>query len=81
MTAINTTRTLRRMLNGTAYFDRAAPVSLGTVLGVDTYARALCLARFWIELPRLDFLVGSVSVGFSPSGFLRRFRLCSLAGL
>ncbi len=25
MTAFNTTRTLRRMLNGTAYLDRAAP--------------------------------------------------------
>ena len=34
-----------------------------------------------IELSRPDSLVESISVGFSLSGFLGRFCLCSLAGL
>ncbi len=55
---------------------RRPPFRPGEVLGVGIHARAFYRTRSWIELPRPDLLVGSVGVGFSLSGFLRRFRLC-----
>jgi hypothetical protein len=49
--------------------------------GAGIRAWALYRTRSRIELPRPDLSAGSVGVGFLLSGFLRRFRLCPLAGL
>ncbi len=60
---------------------RRPPFRRGEVLDVGIHARTFYRTCSRIELPGLDFLAGSVGVGFSLSGFLRRFRLCPLAGL
>ncbi len=60
---------------------RRPPSRRAEVLGAGIHARAFYRTCSRIELPRLDFLAGSVGVGYSLSGFLRRFRLCPLAGL
>ena len=59
---------------------RRPPSRPGEVLGVGIHARAFYRTGSRIELSRPDFWAGSVGVGFSLSGFLRRFRLCPLAG-
>ena len=53
----------------------------GEVFGIGIHVRASYRSCSRIELPRREFLTGSGGVGFSFSGFLRRFRLCPLAGL
>jgi hypothetical protein len=60
---------------------RRTPFRPGEVLGVGVHARAFYRTCSRIELPRSDFLAGLVGVDFSLFGFLRRFRLCPLAGL
>ncbi len=60
---------------------RRAPFRPGEVLGIGIHARAFYRTWSRIELSRPDFWAGSAGVGFPLSGFLRRFRLCSLAGL
>ncbi len=53
----------------------------GEIRRVGIYGRAFHRTCCRIELAPPDLLAGSFSVGFSLSGFLRRFRLCPLAGL
>ncbi len=60
---------------------RRPPFRPGEVLDVGIHARTFYRTCSRIELPRPDFWAGSVGAGFSLSGFLRRFRLCPLAGL
>jgi hypothetical protein len=60
---------------------RRAPFRPGEVLGVGIHARALYRTCAPIELPRPDFLAGSLGVGFPLFGFLPRFRLCPFACL
>ena len=60
---------------------RRAAFRAGEVLDVGIHARAFYRTCTGIELPGLDSLAGPVGAGFSLPGFLRRFRLCTLAGL
>ncbi len=60
---------------------RRPPFCPGEVLGVGIDARTFYRTCSRIESPRLDILTRSIGVGVSLSGFLRRFRLCPLAGL
>jgi len=53
----------------------------GEVLGAGIHDRAFYRRCSRIEMPGPDFLAGLGGVGFWLSGFLERFRLCSLAGL
>ncbi len=81
MTAFNTTRSLAKDVQWHGLSRaRRPPFRPGEILDVGVHARAFYRTCSRIELPGLDFLAGSVGVGFSLSGFLRRFRLCPLAG-
>ncbi len=60
---------------------RRAAFRAAEVPGVGIHARAFDRTRTRIEPARLDFWTGLVGAGFSLFGFLRRFRLCPLAGL
>ena len=76
------TRLLRRMLNGTAYFDRPAPRFAPVKLLTLAFTPELFIeSALGSNCPRSDLLTGPVGVDFWLSGFLCRFRLCSLAGL
>ncbi len=82
MTAFNTTRTLRRMFNGTAYLDRAAPrLAPAKFLVLAFTAGPFIEPAPGSNCPGRICWPGRFGVGFSLSRFLRRVRLCPLAGL